>query len=367
MSTQACNSASELHSFFRNDGNKTASVFRTLPVDSSFLMPLLAKSYIPFLRQHKGTVILDVGANSGASSQTLLQLFTGLPIVQDLSAAGQERMLQFQDDYSALKNVRVLAFEPVASTYQRLAQRGSLGKWHQAGWNAYHVAISDTSGKQLVYSRVGEERHLLSSLSRAATLLQPMYNSVTGQALQHTQAEEVQVFTLDEIAPELNLTNVYLLKSDVEGYDPKVLVGAQRLISERRIQWLLFEYNAQWSVVETPAILRDGRKLDTLRSVTTWLFEQGYMCFTALEDMLLPLYSYYWSDVFETKSWGNILCGLSHSAHVHAHPSNGVSAAGTGKKPAHVRAHWEPVPELEALVEFYNYRAPVRPCLAVDG
>jgi FkbM family methyltransferase len=58
---------------------------------------------------------------------------------------------------------------------------------------------------------------------------------VIGAHLDDFPTENVRVCTLDEIAPE----NTGFVKMDVEGFEPEVLKGAQRLIHETKPVWLL--------------------------------------------------------------------------------------------------------------------------------
>jgi FkbM family methyltransferase len=56
----------------------------------------------------------------------------------------------------------------------------------------------------------------------------------------------VPIRTLDELAETCGLSRIDLLKLDVEGYEPEVLVGANRLLAEKRITAILCEFNEHW-------------------------------------------------------------------------------------------------------------------------
>jgi len=56
----------------------------------------------------------------------------------------------------------------------------------------------------------------------------------------------VEIRTLDREAIRLGLERIDFLKLDVEGSEPQILVGAQRLLSERRIGAILCEFNEPW-------------------------------------------------------------------------------------------------------------------------
>ena len=52
-------------------------------------------------------------------------------------------------------------------------------------------------------------------------------------------SEEVQVLKLDELLTEQHISNVHLVKIDVEGAEENVLNGASKLINEIRPIWYL--------------------------------------------------------------------------------------------------------------------------------
>lgn len=67
------------------------------------------------------------------------------------------------------------------------------------------------------------------------------------------------------MAEEAGLGQIDLLKIDVEGFDGRVIRGAERLLRERRIRVLQFEYNLPWAAVG-----------DTLAGTVSTLRTHGY-------------------------------------------------------------------------------------------
>lgn len=57
---------------------------------------------------------------------------------------------------------------------------------------------------------------------------------------------QVPVIALDHFAPLVNVPKVKLVKIDVEGYEPDVLAGMERLIKEKRIENIICEFNSGW-------------------------------------------------------------------------------------------------------------------------
>ncbi|MFL5466589.1 MAG: FkbM family methyltransferase [Gemmatimonadaceae bacterium] len=58
--------------------------------------------------------------------------------------------------------------------------------------------------------------------------------------------EQVEAATLDDYCTRNNVARIALVKVDTEGHDMSVIEGAKRLLTERRIDVLQFEYNHLW-------------------------------------------------------------------------------------------------------------------------
>jgi FkbM family methyltransferase len=57
---------------------------------------------------------------------------------------------------------------------------------------------------------------------------------------------QVPIIALDHFEPLVNVPKVKLVKIDVEGYEPDVLAGMERLIKENRIENIICEFNSGW-------------------------------------------------------------------------------------------------------------------------
>lgn len=57
---------------------------------------------------------------------------------------------------------------------------------------------------------------------------------------------QVPIIALDHFAPLENVPKVKLVKIDVEGYEPDVLAGMERLVKEKRIENIICEFNSGW-------------------------------------------------------------------------------------------------------------------------
>jgi len=56
----------------------------------------------------------------------------------------------------------------------------------------------------------------------------------------------VPMVALDHFTPLKNVPKIKLVKIDVEGYEPDVLSGMERLIKEKRIENIICEFNSGW-------------------------------------------------------------------------------------------------------------------------
>ncbi len=120
---------------------------------------------------------------------------------------------------------RILAFEPSAATFEYLGKR-----FEGARRVALHrLAVTDHAGEA--------EFFVVGNLAGT--------NSLHGSA--GAIPEKVACVRLDDFATQQQIDRIAFVKSDTEGYDMKVLLGADRLLREGRIEVWQFEYNHRWA------------------------------------------------------------------------------------------------------------------------
>ena len=153
-------------------------------------------------------VVIDVGANVGAWSQSLFATYALCPMGQ---------------------GVDLHCFEPVPATFETLKRR-LVGIPQGVSVRFEPKAISRCRGTMEMYI-VGEQ---------AGT------NSLHPDGTQGAQCISVEVTTADAYCSDNNIPLVHYLKCDTEGHDAEVLAGADRLLQEGRIMTFQFEYNHRW-------------------------------------------------------------------------------------------------------------------------
>ncbi|MGB8509700.1 MAG: FkbM family methyltransferase [Pyrinomonadaceae bacterium] len=160
--------------------------------------------YLEYLRE--GMTVFDVGANVGELT-LLFSRFVG--------AEGS-----------------VHAFEPGGTCYERLASVCRAASLRNVQLNRLALAEDETPVRLHVY-----DEDYLSWTSRALRPLESYGLDVKPQSI-----EEAQATTLDLYCERNGVAAIDLLKIDVEGAEFQVLVGARRMLRERRVRCLTFEF-----------------------------------------------------------------------------------------------------------------------------
>ena len=163
------------------------------------------------LTEKLNPVIFDIGANHGELSSSFLKLFPSSIIH---------------------------AFEPTPSCCESLLKI----KRHNENFNFHEFAIGDKD----------EQKDFnFSNYTTISSFLDLKENGDN-----KTNVKEINVRAIDSVASELGIDHIDLLKIDTQGYDLKVLNGAQNMLKDRKIGAILIElsfksyYLGQASFVE---------------------------------------------------------------------------------------------------------------------
>lgn len=167
-------------------------------------------------------VVFDVGANVGEWTAALLEQASGVDIA----------------------HLQIHAFEPSKFTFDRLTTRLAT-----TGVRLNRLALSDCSGERRLHvHHPGAGVNSLHDAEGAGAQL---------------AIETVQLTTVDDYCLAHDIPTIQLVKIDTEGHDVSVIRGALRMLRERRIGVIQFEYNHRWVFSRT--YLRDAfRELQPL-------------------------------------------------------------------------------------------------------
>jgi FkbM family methyltransferase len=193
----------------------------------------------------RGSVILDVGANLGYYSVVLAKALAG--------------------------DCVVYAFEPVGATFNRLVK---------------HIALNGLEGV------VRPLALAVSSSAGSGRMVSPPDNSGAAHLVGSDGLDETQVTTIDAFCAAHALTNVQLIKLDVEGSEYAALRGARQLLRECR-PTLMVE-------VHPCTLKRSGVSADDLLALVR---SYGYALYVPRRAKLHPL-----TEVPSGNDYTNVFC-----------------------------------------------------------
>lgn len=152
--------------------------------------------------------------------------FDGEPCVFDVGANLGEYSRNVR---KAIPNASIYAFEPNTLLTEQL--KVNVGDFA----TVVPMAVGSDSGVTILYNscNAGTSEH--GSVYRRALIDLHGYGQVTEIS--------VPIITLDEFAAIRNIEQIDFLKIDTEGHELAVLRGCQRLLKERRIRVIQFEFN----------------------------------------------------------------------------------------------------------------------------
>jgi FkbM family methyltransferase len=161
-------------------------------------------------------------------------------------------------------NAQLFAFEPHPETFQRLSENLAAREAQ-----LINAACGKVAGEMVLYDySTGASEH--------ASLYQQVIEQIHHR---EAQAHNVQVIDLDTFVSDRGIKQIDLLKIDTEGHELSVLEGAQRLLRDRRISAIQFEFNEMNVISRT-----------FFRDFYTALPE--YKLFRMVRDGLIPLPTY---------------------------------------------------------------------------
>ncbi|HEV7684840.1 MAG TPA: FkbM family methyltransferase [Pyrinomonadaceae bacterium] len=176
-------------------------------IETSGEIQVLTDVVGPAVRDSAAPVVFDVGANIGDYS---------LLVKRQLPAA------------------QIYAFEPAQGTFEQLEKH--LAAAGNGDIKPYNIGFSDAEKTVELHSYTieGQEVSLLASIDlRQPTQVVDVKTSVS---------ERIEVKTIDAFCEQEGVERIEFLKLDVEGHELAVLRGAQRMLRDRRIKMIQFEF-----------------------------------------------------------------------------------------------------------------------------
>jgi len=125
---------------------------------------------------------------------------------------------------------RIYSFEPSINTFHSLKDIVQKCRY-DAFILPIHAGISDTPGRMRLYS--SEPNSSIASVYNLKNPLREFNESLT---------EDIDVVTVDDFCSDNQIEFIDYLKIDIEGHEFKALLGCQRMLSEKRIRFIQFEF-----------------------------------------------------------------------------------------------------------------------------
>lgn len=182
----------------------------------------------------KGDLVLDIGANIGSHT---------LPMAKMVGESGE-----------------VIAFEPVPWAIRKLKRNLSLNAFQNVMLE--QVALSDVN-------HLGVKMQFRASFKIEAGQGVDPQGKINEDWWHECEHVSTRMQTLDSYVEERGLGRVKLIKLDVDGFEGKVLRGAQRLLARDK-PILIMEVAPAWLEMRG----------DSALGVTSQLLELGYRCFS---------------------------------------------------------------------------------------
>lgn len=146
---------------------------------------------------------------------------------------------------SVNNNAYIYAFEPFDPVYHALY----LKVQDIPNIRLNHIAISNETGIKPLYTMRGYEnsRNEESSLS---SLYKGYY------IYQYTNTS-----TLADFMKKSNISDIFFMKIDTEGYDGAIINSSRKVFEEGKIKYLYFEYHSSWKTTDPTLSIKDIVKL----------------------------------------------------------------------------------------------------------
>ena len=211
------------------------------------------RHFLPGLIITKEPVLFDVGANTGEYARLLSGTYP---------------------------NANIHCFEPNVHTFIEL-QKNSAG----SNITCNNLGLANVTGESTIYFYKND------NTTGHASLIPGVIQDIHGST--EFRSSQVKIMRLEDYVPEQNIEYIDFIKIDVEGYELEVLKGASRLLSEKRIGIIQFEFN-EMNIISR-CFLKDFYDLLT-----------DYDFFRLKPNKLFPLGDY--RTVYEVFKIQNIVC-----------------------------------------------------------
>lgn len=205
------------------------------------------KKLIHWMYKHRGLELQPVPLNPFVEQQRLLG-GAGPSVIFDVGAHYGETVREYRALFPAAS---IYSFEPFSDSFAVLEQTAK----KDANVHAYMVALSD---------HVGESPYSVNGNSATNSLLPvaAQASQYWGHLVRPERVEQVSTTTIDAFCEVTGIESIDVLKLDVQGCEPLVLRGAERMLRRQAVRLVYAEiiavpcYDKQVAFDEFLAMMR---------------------------------------------------------------------------------------------------------------
>ena len=278
--------------------HKVAPYWSLGNTDSSFIAHHLAAYYDADAQAHSPGVIFDIGANRGNTVQVLISALVPAFACYRYYSLAAAPGAECPHWYGSL-----IAVEANPPTADGLAARAAFERWDMLDFVLVRQAFTDVAGG-VAHFKVAEAGEETASLNDAGA----------GAGAPGTVA--VPLGTVDALRAARGEASrrIFLLKIDAEGFDAKVIKGAEAALRAGHVKFLVAEYNSLWAGSKAAGAPPDAPPAWSLRSSTEYLWGLGYECWLLSPQHFMPLWGGWWDESYEFWQHSNFVCARSCDA-----------------------------------------------------
>jgi FkbM family methyltransferase len=187
----------------------------------------------------------DIGSNGERLVQATVLKWSAHPVVFDVGAnVGNWTASLFELAGKNRRGIVVHAFEPCGSTFRQLTERLQRERWKDVILVPSGLSAAPGEGQMMVKFDGCSGNGIVESEEEQAFVLENAAES--REILQSARIETINLTSVDVYSTERSLGYIDLVKSDAEGHDFAVILGARDMLKRRAIGVLQFEYNMRW-------------------------------------------------------------------------------------------------------------------------
>jgi len=176
------------------------------------------------------------------------------PVIFDVGASKGQSITRYK---KLFQNPIIHSFEPNIDEVNILKQNYI----HDKNLYLNNVAVGDKKGNLEFNINSISAHSSFNNLIPNTTWIKERSNSLKIDSKKYTNKKvKAEIITLDDYVNEKNITNIDILKMDIQGFEDKALLGAQKLLRENRIK--LIQLKIIFSeIYENPLNIYDVEKI----------------------------------------------------------------------------------------------------------